>query len=339
MDFTLIKTLPGEPDFLLFESILDRIYPPLSSTSKKKEIINPDYLHAAYVLMSQDKAVARCCLYHNPLLRYQGDSACCIGNFESIDNADCSGELLRLVAKEAQALGSSFVIGPMNGSTWNNYRLGLNPEMPAFFLEPDAPAYYPDLFLKAGFQPIARYVSHKDEIRRNGRFSTEKYQEPSWKNTLHFRELDLENYEVELKKLYRFCMQSFIRNFLFTPISEDTFMMNYLRLKPYLDARYIILAEDADNNLVGLVFCVPNHYDTVRRGLIVKTIARNPLADYKGLGSALAGMIETRAISGDYDYLIHALMLDSNVSRQISEQFSGTAWKEYALYGKTISTL
>lgn len=336
MAFQLIKTLPGDASFHLFESLTERLYSATVLKLKSLEGINHRLLKSAFVLLQDATPVARCCLYKNPTLRYQGKKAYCLGNFESINDSNCSAELFRLVAEEAKADGAEYIIGPMNGSTWDTYRLGTTANQDNFFLEPYYPEYYPKLFTAAGFEPIAHYLSNKDEAKDLHDERIRELEKRFVEKGMVFRNIDLENYEAELEKLYAFCMEAFRNNFLFTPLSKEAFTGKYLKLKPYIDPQYVIIAEDAERNMVGFIFCLENFYDTAQKGMIIKTIAKHPSVRYGGMGNVLASKFKQRALENGYRYIIHAFMIESNASKNLSQHFSGCVWKEYDLYGKHI---
>lgn len=336
MAFQLIKTLPGDVHFHVFESLTERLYPAEILKFKSLEGINHGLLRSAYVLLENDMPVARCCLYQHPVLNYQGRKACCIGNFESINDINCSNELFRLATEDAKADGAEYIIGPMNGSTWDTYRLGTTQGQANFFLEPYYPAYYPELFIAAGFEPIAHYLSNIDTEKDLHEERIIAQEKRFVEKGISFRNIDLARYEEELEKLHAFCMNSFQNNFLFTPLSKEAFIGKYLKVKPYIDPQYVILAEDAKQNIVGFIFCLENVYDTKRKGIIVKTLAKHRSVRYGGMGNVLGSKFKRRAMENGYQYIIHAFMIESNASRSLSQHFSGSVLKEYDLYGKHI---
>ncbi len=337
MAFQLIKTLPGDAHFHVFESLTERLYPAEILKFKSLEGINHHLLSSAYVLLENTMPVARCCLYHNPALNYQDRKACCIGNFESINDVNSSNELFRLVAADAKADGAEYIIGPMNGSTWDTYRLGKTQGPANFFLEPYYPAYYPELFLAAGFEPIAHYLSNIDTEKDLHEERIIAQEKRFVEHGISFRNIDLARYEDELEKLHAFCMDSFRNNFLFTPLSKEAFIEKYIKVKAYIDPQYVILAEDTQQNIVGFIFCLENVYDTERKGMIVKTLAKHPSVRYGGMGNVLGSKFKRRAMENGYQYIIHAFMIESNASRSLSQHFSGSVLKEYDLYGKGIA--
>lgn len=334
--YSIIQIFHEDPQFVLFEKVLNKIYPEQALPLKKIEGINFQFFHKAYIILQNEEAIGRCILYANPHLNYNNKKTACIGNFECLNDKQASYELFNYVIKQAKDLGFEYIVGPMNGSTWDTYRLADTYDTPVFFLEPYYPNYYSDLLISSGFQKIARYVSNCDDKHELLENRISAVEEQLTEQGVKFRNIDLENYDVELDKLYDFCMRSFQSNFLFTPIDKTTFKEKYQKLKPYIKPEYVILAEDEHQDLVGMVFCLENYYDKKEKGIIVKTIARIPSLKYRGMGNILATKFKKRALANGYKYILHAFMIETNASRVLSKHFSGEYMREYFLYGKEL---
>ena len=73
----------------------------------------------------------------------------------------CNG--VRLAAERC-----TIAIGPVDGNTWQRYRLITEPGTePPFFLEPDNPDAWPGQFTAAGFTPLAQ-VLFRSQHRPDG---------------------------------------------------------------------------------------------------------------------------------------------------------------------------
>ncbi len=334
--FYIIRCGLQDEVFKQFHEIIPGLYPEVLWPVKQTEGINQDFFYCAYLVKQQEKIVARCCLYNNPYMTWQEQKACCFGNYESHDLPGLSGFLLNELSNDARKLGAAYLIGPMNGSTWDTYRLTLPSAAPGFFPEPTYPAYYFKQFTDAGFSPMGRYVSHIDRSPDIDEQRTKNAEMRFEREGIRFRELNLACYEAELEKLYRLCMESFSNNFLFTPISKQAFYEKYLKIKPFIKPEYVTLAEDKQGDLVGFIFCVDNHTDKKEKGLIVKTVAKKPGIKYGGMAQILANSIKSKALSKGYRYLIHAFMIETNMSRRVSERFNGQCFREYFLFSKTL---
>lgn len=334
--FEIIHTRPEAENFHYFEEVLSVIYPDNLIPLKKTEGINQPFLQQAYIITKDGKPVGRCCLYSNPHLIYNNYNTACLGNFECINDQSICNELLNYVISHAKKIGFEYLIGPMNGSTWDTYRLADAYNSPTFFLEPYYPDYYTHLLKNSGFEKIARYVSNRDKEKELNQERIEKIEQRFIEHGVTFRNIDLENYESELDKLYEFCIKSFKSNFLFTPIDKAIFKEKYLKVKPFIKPEFVIIAEDKNEQMVGLIFCLENYNDKNEKGIIIKTLAKDPSLRYGGMGNVLTTQFKRKALEAGYEYVLHAFMIESNASKSLSTYFSGETIREYFLYGKQL---
>ena len=109
-------------------------------------------------------------------------------------------------------------------------------------------------------------------------------------------------------------------------------------MEKILDPRFVLLARHRDE-VVGFLFAVPNHLETVRgetlRTLIIKSVAVRPERAYAGLGKTLLAEAARRARQAHFTRLIHAFMHEQNVSRNLNPDT--TVIRRYALLEKSLS--
>ena len=158
----IIETMPNDKYFHWFKSLLLALYTPQQSAFKQSEGINKAFLKNCFVLIKNGIPQARVALYDNPHLYYKGRKAVCLGNYECVNDALISQKILQKAIEEAKTLGAEYIIGPMNGSTWDNYRFSLHHDTPNIFLESYHHLYYNEQFRAVGFELISRYFSSKD---------------------------------------------------------------------------------------------------------------------------------------------------------------------------------
>lgn len=334
--YEIIHTQPDSDTFSLFETVLEKIYTENVKPIKQTESINLQFLQQAYVILHNNQAIGRCCLYSNPHLSYQNYKPACIGNFEFINDTNAAHYFINHISSHARKLGFDYLIGPMNGSTWDTYRIAESYNTSNFFLEPYYPNYYTKLFDEIGFEKIARYVSNSDGEKELNEDRIEKIEQRFIEQGITFRNINLNNYDIELDKLYDFCMESFKSNFLFTPIDKVNFIEKYKKIKPFIKPDYVIIAEDKNKEMVGLIFCLENYNDKNEKGIIIKTLAKLPSMKYAGMGNVLTTQFKKKALQDGYKYIIHAFMIESNASKSLSNYFSGQLIREYFLYGKQL---
>lgn len=332
----IIETQPGDFNFHLFENFPKEIYATNSNRFKLPETINKEFLESCFVLTSNGKPQARAALYFNPHLNYQNKKTFSVGNYEAIDNLKISVLLLEYISSQAKKKGAEYLIGPMNGSTWDSYRFSVHHHHPDFFLEPNHHLYYNDHFLNSGFEVMANYFSSIDRSLICDNPAVLLRENELIKFGVTFRNLNLPEFETELEKLFEFNSIAFKTNFLYTPILKKDFINKYIESKKIINPEFVILAEDENKNLIGYFFCINDIFNSKEKSLIIKTVARHPDKKWKGLGHVMSNHIYRKAISQNYKSVIHAFIFEEGTSTTISKNFSGEVYKNYALYGKSL---
>ncbi|MCR9173822.1 MAG: hypothetical protein NXI10_15070 [bacterium] len=336
-NFQLISTLPNQGDFHHFEDVPKRLY----SKESQRFILGHDpvpseHLNNCFVLLEDDLPIARCALYVKPGLSFQQKKACTIGSFESINDQEAAQFLLNEVVKVGKSLGFEYVIGPMEGSTWNNYRFSDHNEHANFFMEPYHHDYYGKLWQNCGFETISNYISNLDtQLVFNDERITQ-WEDRYNENGAVFRSLDLNDLENDLRKLAKFNNEAFQENFLFTPIAEDDFVKKYASLKKYFDPELIWVVEDQNGEIQAISFSIPDYLDASGKTLIIKSLARKKDTPFRGIGSYLAGKTYQIAAKRNFQRVIHALMIHDNNSVSISNNYEGDHYKSYSLYGMSL---
>jgi hypothetical protein len=331
---SIINVKPGRPDFSFFEKLAESLYPKDGFILPNH--INTDYLQACFVLMENDKPKARLALYKNPHLRYKGKNTFCIGNYECVNNPDASKKIITHAIEEAKKLGAEYIIGPMNGSTWDAYRFSTHHDEPSFFLEPYQHLYYNDQFIASGFEVIGKYFSSIDKDLLYDQPAVLQKTKEFKEMGVVFRNININKYKEELEKLYPFLLEAFKTNFLYTPISKDAFLKKYLESEKIIDPEFVIIAEDEEGNPVGLFFCVKDLLNKKEKSMVVKTLARHPDKKWKGLGHVIGNEITKRCVQQGYSSMIHALIYEQGTSLDLSKNYSGKVYKNYVLYGKNL---
>jgi GNAT superfamily N-acetyltransferase len=294
---------------------------------------------AHWVLIADDnQIVGRCSLWWNTTPPYAEHRVGLIGHYAARDTA-AARRLLQNACEQLADHGCTMAIGPMDGSTWRRYRLMTERGTePIFFLEPDNPDDWPGHFVDQGFTALAHYSSA---------LTTDlAQQDPRMKSVadrlsvmgVHIRPLDVQQFEQELERIYEVSVTSFRNNFLYTPIGQDEFVEMYRRVRPFLRPECVLMAEH-EGRPVGFLFAVPDWLQA-QRGLaidtiIIKTVAVLPDRSHAGLGSFLVERGHRIACELGYTRAIHALMHDSNNSRNISRR-SAQPMRGYTLFAKSL---
>jgi len=261
-----------------------------------------------------------------------------IGHYGATSEAD-GLSILQTAATELARQGCTFAVGPMDGNTWRRYRLVVERgSEPPFFLEPTNPDDWPSHYLAAGFTPLAHYFSalNTDLTRKDERMGAVAERMKDIGVTI--RAIDLTQFDADLTRIYGVAEVAFREAFLYTPLPEQAFAMQYQRIRQYLRPELVLLAEHGDRT-VGIAFSTPDVLELARgvpsRTAILKTLAVLPDRTYAGLGSLLTDRSHVAAAALGYERVIHALMHESNRSRSISAH-TGVPLRRYALFGRRL---
>jgi L-amino acid N-acyltransferase YncA len=308
--------------------------------------IAPDAAHAAHRpdarWAARDGAavLARCSLWWRETPPLAGEATGVVGHFDAAPGAgEAARALLEHACAQLAARGATVALGPMDGNTWRSYRLVSDAgSEPPFFLEPWNPLEWNGHFTAAGFAPLATYHSSmtfdlKAEDERVPRAAARLRA-----GGVRLRSLDPGRFVQELERIHELSVESFTRNYLFTPVSRQEFVAQYRPIERYIDPRLVLVGE-RDGELGGYLFAVPDLLQAQRGArvdtVVVKTVAVRAGRAYAGLGAWLAAECHARAAQAGFRRAVHALMHDSNNSANISRRYAGVL-RRYTLYSRRL---
>ena len=296
------------------------------------EPINQTVPHEPLVWTFADGApFAAAVLYRPAGLHHRGERAVCFGNFRCVPDAELFREVLDELSERARDCGAAWLLGPLNGSTWQPYRWAITrTEECDFPTDVINPSYYPKWIRQCGFAPVATYVTNRDQRLAWDEQRVSRKVELHAARGIRIRPLTVEKAADDLRRIYRLASAAFVDNPFYVPVSEADFLRQYLPTVQRLPAGFVWLAEDHHGELCGFLFGFPDG----RGGAVVKTVARLPEERYRGIAPLLGARFyeHTRALGLSHVY--HAFMESSNFSNRTSATFAGEVWKRYALFGK-----
>ena len=271
---------------------------------------------------------------------WPGEKLGVVGRFEASDR-EVAIELLERARFRLIAAGCTLAIGPMDGNTWRSYRFVSDAgREPPFFLEPSNPEAWPRWWSEAGFAPVAEYTSTITEDLAHQDNRIESASRRLERAGVTLRPLLVEEFDRELARIHTVSLAAFRHNFLYTPISTEAFVGQYQPLRERVQPELVLLAEAAGEP-VGYVFGVPD-FAQAQRGepvtqFIVKTLAVLPGRAFAGLGAVLLARVHEHGRQLGYRRVIHALMHESNSSRNLSAHYARTI-RRYTLYKARLAT-
>jgi GNAT superfamily N-acetyltransferase len=283
-------------------------------------------------------AVARCSLWWTAAPAYQGHRVGLIGHYAADDAL--TEPLLQLACDQLRQARCTIAIGPMDGSTYNRYRLVTEPgSEPPFFLEPTNPASWPVHFSDNGFEPLAHYYSAMQDDLESIDPRVSAIERQMQAAGVRIRPLDPAAFERDLRSVYPVVAIGFSQSLLASPLGEEAFVAQYRALESLLVPDLVQIAETGER-AIGFLLVVPNWLQAQRGELINTAIAKTAavLPDYQqqGLGILLAARAQEAGRALGYTRAIHALIREDNVSRRLSDTYHGRVIRHYTLYMKEL---
>jgi hypothetical protein len=319
-------------DHIRFEAVAAQIWPVHLWPLRQRAGFSTDFATHFLFWKKAEKDVARVIIYDNPKISRLGKKTMLFGAFECVPDTEIAVDFLKNALDFAQKIGTEIVIGPMDGSTWNNYRFTLPSENPPFLLEPLNLPHYPKQWESAGFLPFETFFSQKGLISEANFEKLDNLLERCERRGLCFRSFDLNRARLELEKLADFNEAVFRNASFFTSISTADFVKKYEPILPIIDPDFVQMAETEDGKLVGLVFALPDLFDSTRKTAIIKTLARLPGPEFEGLGGVLTLLLYQKLRKKGFTHIIHALMREGNRSVNLSDSFEAGAFRQYQLF-------
>jgi GNAT superfamily N-acetyltransferase len=296
------------------------------------EVVERHRPQASWMLADATSDVAaRCSLWWHDTPAHPGHRLGLIGHYAARDAASAAA-ILRVGCEQLAEQGCTLAVGPLDGTTWNRYRLlserGLEP---LFFLEPDNPDDWPGHFTEQGFSPLAKYYS---AVTSSDAGSASLPVPPG----MTLRPLNPDRFEEELVRIHGLSLDGFRENSLYSPISLEDFLAQYRGIRPHVRPELVLLLE-RQSRLVGYIFGVPDMLQAKRvqpiDTAVAKTMAVHPDHRGEGLGTLLLNRFAEVAAGLGYRRVIHALMHEDNRSRKISAH-TATTIRRYTLYAKPL---
>ncbi len=328
----IISTFPGDARYPLFETTVKVLYPEDSPRFRSGNDPAKQWLEGCFVLLKDGEPKGRFAWYENPQLILDGKTIGMIGSYECSDDPDDAKFLLDHAVSLSRNRKHAFIVGPMEGSTWNNYRFTESGEAPPFFMEPYHHAYYAEQFRTFGFTPLAHYVSRLDVGLNTDLTELENLEKSLLAQGANIRHPDLSHADEEFLRLAHFNNEAFQDNFLFSPIPPKEFVGKYVPYVSYFDPELIIIVENQKGEIEALSFSLPDHFDPEKKTFIVKTLVRKKDSPFRGIGRYLSMKTYAIARKKGYQRAIHAFMIRENHSVGISGDFAGEDFKHHTLF-------
>jgi len=250
-----------------------------------------------------------------------------VGKCKFVDGP-AGARLLEQAVARAKSAGATALIGPMEGDTWHAYRLiSERGDAKPFMMEPSSADHDRAAFEAAGFAEVSSYFSASVPM------SELPGAKPKARDSFTISHWDGSDPDGLFTQVYELSTQAFAGNPFYKHIALEDFLAMYRPVVPMLKQELILFARDAQDNLVGFLFGIPNYTEGPQtKSVILKTYA----SLQKGAGHWLSYQFYVNAKAMGFETAIHALMHDDNLSAVRSGMNGADIFRRYALMGRAL---
>ena len=293
-----------------FLAIPKKIYKKKTNTENSKIVkqiitnihpLNKYFKLTKFIVYKNDEAVGRFAITEYP----DDKKTCYIGFFECIKDHKVAKELFKEAEKYARNKKYKSIIGPVDGSFWNKYRLKINlfDKLP-YTGEPYNADYYYKMFIKNNYKVTEHYVSNAiDKVEES--YSNDKFNE-------HFNEFQklgykiikpkLKDFDKCIEEIYYMIMDLYSTFPTFNKLGKKDFVEMFSSYKKIINMDMVRMAYYKEK-AVGFCISVPNYNNKVNhlnlKNIIkILHIRKHPKEyvmlylgadrNHKGLGKAIA---------------------------------------------------
>lgn len=295
------------------------------------------------------------------LVDREGEAVGLFGYFECVEDEAVAIALFEAAADWLRSQGMTKIRGPIDLSTHNNCQMLIDGfELPPMVMMPYNPSYYPALWESFGFTKAKDAYAYRFEPHEMaGQF--EKAYNIATKSGVTFRPIATkgEDFEKDVRSLYRLFTETFANNWSSTPRTEDEFFEEAKSLQSLVDPDLFPIAE-IDGEMVGFFMALPDYNVVLKRvngkldfpGILkflwfsrtietVRVLAFAALPEHRRKLIPLA-MVHLAFQGGTkkekrYTWAELGWVYEDNMSsRKIVEKAGGKIYKTYRIYEKAL---
>ncbi|MFN8369897.1 MAG: GNAT family N-acetyltransferase [Bacteriovoracaceae bacterium] len=284
-----------------------------------------------FTVKKENKIAGTAISFINPKLKETGQ----FGFLEFIEDIEIFKTLIRGIETFFKENDIKYYLGPINFSTWDNYRIKVDQfDIRPYLFEPTNPSYYAKFFEAENFNVAKSYITRElIHISETNAKLEKRYMQLKEQN-ITIEKFNLNNFEQEMPILHTFVKQNFNTNFLYTDIEFNEFYQIYNSMKNIINPNLFLIARNKENKIVGFIFGMEDLLNKDQPCAILKTLAVDEKYRNLGLGAALMFKIHQEVSKLGITRIKHALMAEDNLSTHFSQ--SNDTIFTYKLFGKKI---
>lgn len=258
-----------------------------------------------------------------------------IGFFECKNNSEYFKKISDAALRHLEKNHKNNIYGPVNLTTWQNFRVSYPEKYPPFYLEPFTRAFYKKLFAGYGFKVNWRNISTAQAAEETGFGAYRDYFKYLKKSGFMFEEVKKENLLQAMDEIRNIIIKSFKNTALFINISLEEFIYNFkgVLLSKKGNNYFLQIARDKNKKAAAFLWGAQDLYSAKGKRLVLKTMGVLPEFENIGMGRALFYTAYLRAKKENLPKIIFSTMRADNekiIKLAGSEQ---KIYREYEAYG------
>lgn len=237
-----------------------------------------------------------------------------VGHFESVNRDEYAHRVLGAARAHLATRRITSIRGPINMSTWHNFRVSYPETNPPYYLEPFTRSYYKRMFESYGFRAVYRGVS---AIQAAGRTSLARYRSDFLrlrKEGFAFRLADRRTLRPALEDIHRLSSEIFEHTWTFFKITLEEFLYLFGEAYESTGGPLIAAAYHPGGQAVGFIVGDRDVYSRRVNRVVLKTMGVHPDCQGRGVGRALLYMAHRAAAAQGASQLIFSTMRTDNHS-------------------------
>ena len=274
------------------------------------------------VISGQKEPLGRIAVIDNRLHNeFHSDSAGFFGMFECVQDQDVADLLLDTAFDWLKSKGFNKLLGPMNLST--NHECGLLVEgfdKPPVMGIPYNPPYYSELFAAWGLKKAKDLLSLLIEITEIPEYIKKATAKILKRGRFTLRQLDMGNFDNELKIFWDVYNSAWESNWGFVPLSREEFMFIAQDLKHIIQPELCKIAE-VKGEPVAFSLIVPDINQSLKKmngrlfpfGFIKFFLNKNKIDVYRVMTLGVKNEFKNRGIDALLYYEIYKSFLKKNI--------------------------
>jgi GNAT superfamily N-acetyltransferase len=198
---------------------------------------------------------------------FHGTRAGFFGLFESIDDESVAGALLDTAERWLRSRGATYARGPMNLSTNDElFSPGVlvdGFDSPPFIMMAHTPPYYAALLESAGYGKVKDLIAYYTVQEHAPERYVKAMKRLTERTTIRVRTMNMKDFAGELGRVQAVYNSAWEHNWAFVPLTDAEVAHMARQLKPVINPRLCVLAEDGDLP-VGFALAVPDYNVALR---------------------------------------------------------------------------